>query len=160
MKKLYMLMTALLLAVTAFAQSGKEIYQKYSDLPEVSAVYVSPAMFRIIGRLPEVELEADSVDLAPIIRSMTGFYLLSSENPSVGEKLYGEVSGMVSKGKYELLLETKDDGEVTRIYSAGSGNEITSLVLVTRDAEEVTFLAVDGRMDRDKLENILASAAQ
>lgn len=159
MKRLYMLMMALLLAVTAFAQSGKELYQKYSDLPEVSAVYVSPSMFRIIGRLPSIELEAEDIDLVPIIKSMTGFYLLSCEG-NVGEKLYKEVSKLVSRGTYELLLEAKDNGDTTRIYSAGSANEVTSLILLTRETDdEVTYIGIDGRMDREKLENILAEAA-
>jgi hypothetical protein len=160
MKRLYILLTALLVTVTAFAQSGKELYQKYSDLPEVSAVYVSPSMFRIIGRLPEFEVEDESVDLAPIIRTMTGFYLISCEDGKVSEKLYSEVTRLVDKGKYELIMEAKEGGEATRIYSAGSGNEVMSLVMLTRDGNEVTFLGVDGRMDRDKLENILAEAAK
>lgn len=154
-----MLLTALLLAVTAFAQSGKELYQKYSDLPDVSAVYISPAMFRIIGQLPEIELEAEEIDLVPIIHSMSGFYMLSCEG-GVGEKLYKEVSKLVSRGTYELLLEAKENGEATRIYSAGSDKEVTSLILLTRDADEVTYIGVDGSMDREKLENILAEAAK
>lgn len=160
MKRLYILLTALLVTVTAFAQSGKELYQKYSDLPEVSAIYISPAMFRIIGRLPEFEVEDESVDLAPIIRTMTGFYLISCEDGKVSEKLYSEVTRLVDKGKYELIMEAKEGGEATRIYSAGSGNEVMSLVMLTRDGNEVTFLGVDGRMDRDKLENILAKVAE
>lgn len=160
MKRLYILLTALLVTVTAFAQSGKELYQKYSDLPEVSAIYISPAMFRIIGRLPSIELEAEDIDLVPIIRSMSGFYMLSCEG-GVGEKLYKEVSKLVSKGTYELLLEAKENGEATRIYSAGSANEVTSLILLTRDTDdEVTYIGIDGRMDREKLENILAEAAK
>ena len=160
MKKLYMLLMALAITVSAFAQSGKEIYRKYSDLPGVRAVYVSPSMFRIIGRLPEFEVEDESVDLAPIIRSMTGFYLISCEDGKVSEKLYSEVSRLVDNGKYELIMEAKEGGEATRIYSAGSGKEVTSLVMLTRDGDEVTFLGVDGRMDRDKLENILAEVAE
>lgn len=159
MKRLYILLTALLVTVSAFAQAGKEIYQKYSDLPEVSAVYVSPAMFRIIGRLPEFEVENESVDLAPIIRTMTGFYLISCEDGKVSEKLYSEVSRLVARGKYELIIEAKEGGEATRIYSAGSGNEVTSLVMLARDGDEVTYIGVDGRMDRGKLENILADVA-
>lgn len=160
MKKLYMLLMALAITVSAFAQSGKEIYRKYSDLPGVSAVYVSPSMFRIIGRLPEFEVEDDSVDLAPIILSMSGFYMLSCEDSKVGDKLYAEVSRLIDKGDYELLMEAKEGGEATRIYSAGSGKEVTSLVMLTRDGDDVTYIGIDGRMDRDKLENILAEVAE
>lgn len=159
MKRFYTLLLALCVAVSALAQNGKDLYRKYSDLPEVNAVYISPAMFRIIGRLPEMELRDENVDLAPIIRSMTGFYLLSCETEAVGGKLYGEVSRLVDSGKYELLLETKGDGAVTRLYSVGGNKEISSLVFLCKDGSSVTYFGIDGRMDRAELENILAEAA-
>ena len=159
MKRIYTLLLALCIAVSALAQSGKDLYRKYSDLPEVSAVYISPAMFRIIGRLPDVSLKEENVDLAPIIRSMSGFYLLSCETEAVGGKLYNEVSRLVDGGKYELLLETKEDGSVARLYSVGGEKEISSLVFLSKDGPEVTYIGIDGRMDRAQLENILAEAA-
>lgn len=159
MKRFYTLLLALCVAVSALAQNGKDLYKKYSDLPEVSAVYISPAMFRIIGRLPDVSLEDKDVNLSPIIKSMTGFYLLSCETEAVGGKLYNEVSRLVNGGKYELLLEAKEDGTVTRLYSVGGEKEISSLVFLSKDGAEVTYIGIDGRMDRAELENILAEAA-
>ena len=55
MKRIIILFAALLLSFSAFAQNGKSIYQKYSDAENVSAVYVSPAMFRMIGQIPDLE---------------------------------------------------------------------------------------------------------
>ena len=52
MKKIITILTALTLAVAAFAQSGKDLYNKYSDLEGINAVYISPAMFRMIGKIP------------------------------------------------------------------------------------------------------------
>ena len=56
MKRIIILFAALLLSFSAFAQNGKSIYQKYSDAENVSAVYVSPAMFRLIGRIPDMDM--------------------------------------------------------------------------------------------------------
>ena len=159
MKRLYILLLTLCVAVSAFAQSGKDLYRKYSDLPEVSAVYVSPAMFRLIGRLPDVSLDDSDIDLVPIIRTMTGFYMLSCDEAPVSGKLYSEVSRLVDNGKYELLLETKEGGSVTRLYSMGSDVEITSLVFLSKEGSEITYFGIDGRMDRAKLENLLADTA-
>ena len=46
MKKIFAIAAAMLVTVSAFAQDGKSIYKKYSDAENVSAVYISPAMFR------------------------------------------------------------------------------------------------------------------
>lgn len=159
MKKIYAIIAAIVLALPAFAQGGKDLYNKYSDLPGVSAVYISPAMFRLIGKIPDVELADEDVNFTPIIKSMNGFYLLSTENADTGEKLYKEVSGNLKKSKYELLMEAKEDGEVMRLYSVGDSKTVTSLLMLAKDGTETTFLSIDGQMDRSKLEEVIASAA-
>ena len=159
MKKIYAIIAAIVLALPAFAQGGKELYNKYSDLPGVSAVYISPAMFRLIGKIPDVELADEDVNFTPIIKSMNGFYLLSTEDTATGEKLYGEVSRGLNKSKYELLMEAKEDGEVMRLYSVGDSKTVTSLLMLAKDGSETTFLSIDGQMDRSKLEEVIASAA-
>ena len=159
MKKIYAIIAAIVLALPAFAQGGKDLYNKYSDLPGVSAVYISPAMFRLIGKIPDVELADEDVNFTPIIKSMNGFYLLSTEDTATGEKLYGEVSRGLNKSKYELLMEAKEDGEVMRLYSVGDSKTVTSLLMLAKDGSETTFLSIDGQMDRSKLEEVIASAA-
>ena len=157
MKKIYAIIAAIALAIPAFAQGGKELYNKYSDLPGVSAVYISPAMFRLIGRIPDVEFQDSDVNFTPIIKSMNGFYLLSTENAATGEKLYSEVSRGLKGSKYELLMEAKEDGEVMRLYSVGDEKTVSSLVMLAKDGSETTFLSIDGQMDRSKLEEVIAS---
>ncbi len=159
MKKIYAIIAAIALAIPAFSQNGKELYNKYSDLPGVSAVYISPAMFRLIGKIPDVELADEDVNFTPIIKSMNGFYLLSTENAATGEKLYSEVSRGLKGSKYELLMEAKEDGEVMRLYSVGDEKTVSSLVMLAKDGTETTFLSIDGQMDRSKLEEVIASAA-
>ena len=159
MKKIYAIIAAIALAIPAFAQNGKELYNKYSDLPGVSAVYISPAMFRLIGKIPDVELADEDVNFTPIIKSMNGFYLLSTENAATGEKLHSEVSRGLKGSKYELLMEAKEDGEVMRLYSVGDEKTVSSLVMLAKDGTETTFLSIDGQMDRAKLEEVIASAA-
>lgn len=164
MKKFYTILTALLLAVTAFAQSGKELYNKYSDLDGVSAVYVSPAMFRMIGKLPDIDVEAkngEKVNLTPIINTLSGFYLLDvDENSSAATQLQADVKKLLDGKKFELLFEAKENGETTRLFTAGDGKKVSSLILITRDGEDFTFMSLEGNMNRDELENILAEAAK
>ena len=62
MKRIIVILAALLLSISAFAQNGKSIYQKYSDADGVTAVYISPAMFRLIGTIPDLEVGEDKVN--------------------------------------------------------------------------------------------------
>ena len=63
MKRFFILAAMLLVTISSFAQDGKSIYQKYSDSENISAVYVSPAMFKMIGKLPDIELNDGEVSI-------------------------------------------------------------------------------------------------
>ena len=156
MKKIIVIAVMLLSAIGAFAQDGKSIYQKYSDEDGVSAVYISPAMFRLIGKVPDLKVEDADVNLGPIIKSLSGLYIINSENPNVNATLKGEVDRLVKAGRYEMLMEAKDSGETVRMYTLGTESIVNSFVMVSVDGEETSFICLDGKMNRDDLEKLLA----
>ena len=159
MKRLVIILAMLAVSVSALAQSGRQLYSKYSDLPGTEAVYVSPAMFRLIGRLPDIDMQEGKVNLSAIIKSMTGFYIVSTSNPDVGAQLHADVTKFIDSGKYELLMEAKEDGEVMRMYTVGDEKTVNSFVMLSKDRNEVSYICFDGKMDRAQLENILADVA-
>ena len=150
----------LLVTVGAFAQEGKRLYNKYSDLEDVSAVYISPAMFKLIGQLPDLNIEsADGrkVDMAPLVRSFSGFYMLSFEKKSAAsEELYKEVTAMVNKGNFELLMEVKDDGSTVRMYTLGDEKVVNSFVCIVNEEDETMFFSLEGSMNRSDIEKLIA----
>ena len=156
MKRIIILFAALLLTVSAFAQNGKSIYQKYSDAENVSAVYVSPAMFRMIGQIPDLEVGQDNVNLTPVIRSLTGLYILNSENAAINGSLRADAERFINSGRYELLMEAKDSGETVRIYTVGNDRVIEGFVMLAAEASEVTFICLDGQMPRKDFEELLS----
>ena len=155
MKRLIILAALLLAGVLAHAQDSKTIYNKYSDENGVSAVYISPAMFRLIGKIPDLEIGDDHVNLAPLIRSLSGLYIINSENTRINDRLVSEVNHFINSGKYELLMESKDGGEVVRMYTVGTEKIVNSFVMVASEGNEATFICLDVQMDRDELEGVL-----
>ena len=159
MKKFYMLVAMLLLSVSAFAQDGRSLYNKYSDFDNVEAVYISPAMFRLIGKIPDIQMEGDNVNLAPVIKSLSGLYILTISDGNLAADLAADVNRFIQKGEYELLMEAKDNGEVTRMYTVGDERTVNSFVLLSRDGAETNFICIDGTIPRDQLEDLIAKAA-
>lgn len=149
-----------LAAFTAFGQDYKTIYQKYSDDERVTAVYISPAMFKMIGKLPEVRIEDNGLDLAPMIKSMTGFYMLQTDDASLAEKISKDVTRIVGGGKFETLMEVKDKGQKVNILSLGDENLLKSLLLTVFDKEESVFIGIDGLMRRADVENAVATVSK
>lgn len=163
MKKIYALAVMLLLAIGAHAQEGKRLYNKYSDLENVSAVYISPAMFKIIGKIPELNVEVgegEKFDLAPLVNTFSGFYMLDICNKQLAAELGNEVNNMIAKGRYEMLMEMKDDGTVVRIYTSGNEKTIESFIFIANEPDETTFFCLEGAMNRSDVENLIAQAAK
>ena len=161
MKRRLILAAAMLLcAWGAAAQNGKSIYQKYSDAEGVSAVYISPAMFRLIGKIPDLQIEGEDVNLAPIIKSLTGLYLIDSENPAINASLKADAEQFVRKGNYELLMEAKDSGETMRLFTVGTETLVNGFVMIADEGDETTFIFLDGKMNREELEKVIAESTK
>lgn len=159
MKKLYTILALLTLSLTALAQGGRQLYSKYSDLPGMEAVYISPAMFRMIGKIPDVELGDEDINFSCIIKSMTGFYILSTENSEHAAALLDDVNKFIKAGKYELLMEAKDDGDSTWMLSAGDAKTITSFIMLSQEGDEISVIFFEGNMDREQFGEMVARAA-
>ena len=160
MKKTIIIAFMLLIAVGAFAQEGKKLYNKYSDQEGVSAVYISPAMFKLVGQLPDINVDmanGEKMDVAPLVRSFSGFYMLSFEQKSAASaELYKEVTAMVDKGNFELLMEVKDSGSTIRMYTLGDEKTVSSFVCIINEDDETMFFSLEGSMDRSDLEKLIA----
>ena len=160
MKKIIAISVMLLIAVGAFAQEGKRLYNKYSDQEGVSAVYISPAMFKLMGQLPDINVEtADGkkMDMAPLVRSFSGFYMLSFEKKSAASaELYKEVTSMVNKGNFELLMKVKEDGSTIRMYTLGDEKVVSSFVCIVNEEDGMMFFSLEGSMNRSDVEKLIA----
>ena len=157
MKRIYAIAMMLLIAAGAYAQSGKSLYNKYSDSEGVSAVYISPAMFRMIGQLPNLDVEASDggkIDITPLIRSFEGFYLLNVSDKAQAAELRQEVQTMIKSGRFEVLVEAKDSGSTMRIYTVGDDKIISSLVMLAQEGDSVQFICLDGTINRKDFETL------
>lgn len=161
MKRFFVFAALLILtAVAAHAQDSRDFYNKYSDEDGVSAVYISPSMFKMIGKLPDIETSVDGqkLNLTEVIKTLKGFYLLNTGRADTASRLNAEVKKLLNANDYELMMEAKDSGESMRIYTIGNKDTIHSLVMHVTDKNESTFIGIDGIIDRDKLEMMVGEA--
>lgn len=160
MKRALLTIMIALAALTASAQNYKSLYQKYSDDERVTAVYISPAMFKMIGKLPEVRIEDNGLDLAPMIKSMTGFYMLQTEDKDLAEKISKDIFKVVGANKYETLMEVKEKGQRINILSLGDKDILKSLLLTVFDGGESMFIGIDGLMKREEVEDAVSTVGK
>lgn len=97
------MIAAVLMAVQAFAQDGKDIYNRYSGREGVSAVYISPAMFSLMKALPDVPVDDGDVNFGAIIKTFDGMYILDVEDGKLASDLESELAAMVKKTGMSFL---------------------------------------------------------
>lgn len=162
MKKLFIIVVAMVLGINAFSQDGRSLYNKFSDEPGVSAVYISPSMFKLIGKLPGLEVGegGEKVDLTPIIKSLKGFYLLNCTDGSINGKLGTDIKKFINSGSFELMMEAKDEGETVRIFTDGNDSVIQSLVMTVIGQDNTTFISMDGLISRSDFEKLMGTVTR
>ena len=117
-------------------------------------------MFRLIGKIPELEINDSDLNLAPVIRSLSGMYVLNSRNQSINAGLHGDVDRFIRGGRYEMLMEAKENGSTVRMYTVGDNKTIESFVMFVVDGDETTFVCLDGQMPREETEKLILEAAK
>lgn len=161
MKRITLLVAALfMLTANICAQDSKGIYNKYSDNDEVSAVYISAAMFKLMGKVPNMDVGNGSMNIGAIIKDLDCMYILDCDDPDVSANIKSDVNKYISKYKFELLMEIKDRGEVVRIYTSGNEKTVTQFVMTAAEADAYTLICLDGTMSRADLEKMIAKATQ
>ncbi|MCQ2075057.1 MAG: DUF4252 domain-containing protein [Bacteroidaceae bacterium] len=161
MKKFLSFLLLATLTVTVSAQSGRDIYNKYSDEEGVTAVYISKSMFKLIGKLPSVELNDEDFNLSELVKSLEGFYLIEvADNAGIRQSLRDDVDKYMKSADYEMLMEAKDDGETVRMFITSKGDEVKGFVMLIVDADECVFLCLDGSMSREALDKVCLSFGQ
>lgn len=161
MKRILVAALLLISATLASAQEGKNLYNKYSSEKGVSAVYISPAMLKLIGQLPDLKIQTQgdkSLDIGSLISSFHGFYMLEITELSAMTTLRKDVASMIGAGRYELLMEMKEEGQTLNIYTAGDEKVIDSFVFMATDTDGMQFICIDGAMNRSDVEKLIAAA--
>lgn len=163
MKRIAVLATiALLLPAGIFAQnSAKDIYSKYSDRDNVSAVFISSSMFRLMGKLPSMSIAKEDMDLSNMVRNLERMYVLDCDDQELIRELKSDVKTLTEKHDYDLLIEVKEEGETARILVLGDDSTVTSFIMTADDGNDgFTFISLEGTLNRSDLEKVIAQTAK
>lgn len=156
MKRFITLIIMVLLVIpAAIAKDRKKLYSEYSGRPGVSAVYISPAMFKLIRSIPDVQINDQDVNLSSIISSLEGMYILSTDSRDISYQLRRDVEKELTSGRYEMLMEAVEGKETTRIFMLNDGNRISDLILLSKDGDSTSFISITGQMSMDEVSKMI-----
>ena len=157
MKKIIILLLAFAVSMVSSAaqNSKKKIYSEYSGKPGVSAVYISPAMFKLMKTVPDIEINSQEVNFSRFIRTLEGMYILNTSDQDIASRLAKDVESELRYGKHELLMEAIEENQTTRIYIVQNDSIVSDLILLSREGHSTSYISITGEMLLDELSKMI-----
>ncbi|MBR3454561.1 MAG: DUF4252 domain-containing protein [Bacteroidaceae bacterium] len=139
-----------LCSLTANAQV--KAFEKYADAKNVTYVYISKYMLSMAGK--NATPSVPGVDIKTLAGKLTGIQIINTENKAAQAKLKNDVKGIISRDKYELLMQMNEDDSKVNIYHCIAKQQ-SAVVMQVEDKEELTLMVFSGKFT---LEDVMKMA--
>ena len=144
MKKLTILLTALLLAQATWAVDIKAVFDEFKDTPRAEYVSISPFLMKIGG--PEMAL-------AKQIRSMKVLDLEDCD-PEVKARFTKRIADLNRDG-YETLMRVNEKGEKVNILVKEKKNVIREMLIVCAGPDDCTLVLFKGKFKTEDIDRLI-----
>ena len=134
------------------ANAQVKAFEKYADAKNVTYVYISKYMLGMAGK--NATPSVPGVDIKTLAGKLTGIQIINTENKAAQAKLKNDVRAILAKGKYELLMQMKEDDSKVNIYHHIAKQQ-SAVVMQVEDNEELTLMIFSGKFT---LEDVMKMA--
>ncbi|TYA92383.1 DUF4252 domain-containing protein [Seonamhaeicola marinus] len=111
-KFLVLVMAIMLLPLTGMAQ--KNIFDKYSENPDVTYVNIKPKMFQMIAKMGVDTSDPEAKAFIDMVKSITSFRTIVTDNKAISADISKWVKSR--SNSLEELMEVRDDGSEVKFY--------------------------------------------
>ena len=128
------------------ANAQVKAFEKYADAKNVTYVYISKYMLGMAGK--NATPSVPGVDIKTLAGKLTGIQIINTENKAAQAKLKNDVKGIISRDKYELLMQMNEDDSRVNIYHHITKQQ-SAVVMQIEDKEELTLMVFSGKFTLD-----------
>lgn len=133
-------MVIVMSGLTANAQV--KAFDKYADMKNVTYVFISKYMLAMTGK--STPPSVPGIDTKTLAGKLTGIQIITSENETAQKKLKNDVKSIMTKDKYELLMQMNEDDSKVNIYYLVDSQQ-SAVVMLVEDGDEVTVMVFSGK---------------
>ena len=135
-----------MLAASTTANAQMKEFEKYADTKNVTYVYISKYMLSMAGK--NAAPSVPNVNMKSLTSKLTGIQLINSDEKAARTKLKNDVSSIIARDKYTLLMQVKEDGDKVDIYYHVDKRNSAVVMLVEED-DEVNVIVFSGTFTLD-----------
>ncbi len=150
MKAKYIIITILCFTMTQMgtAQNSKALFDKYTDMDDVTSVYVSKAMFKMMPAFETAGLSL--VNMAGKIESLQ---VISTQRSDLAPKMREDFSKLIGKG-HEELMRVRDGKTKATFYANMNGDLVKDLIMLADTDEGFTIIQLLGNFTLKDIQEI------
>lgn len=144
---------------TPFTTKFTSLFEKFEDAKNVESVYISKAMFELIGsglgsKLVGVKSMEDFL-IRDKLSKIDHLYILSSKDAKMAKGLAEAFATYYKEGKFEELMRMKDDGKKTTIYMQQLKNKMSEFGLFSTGDGNTQIISIVGTLTINDIKDVI-----
>ena len=150
MKNIRLLLVSMLLIFPLLGQAQQELFKKYSDMKNVTSVYVSKAMLDM-----NPSLFTKDIYIGKAASQLNSVQIISTMDNKIKSEMLKDIRELIKSSRYELLMKQKGTVSSSEFYVNRKGDKVKELVMVIDGAASLKFVYLEGEMTTKDVQNIL-----
>lgn len=145
----------MLLPFTGMAQNN--IFDTYSDNPEVTYVSIKPKMFQMIAKMGINVDDAEAKAYIDMVKSITSFKTIITDNKGIATDISKWVKSQ--SNTLEELMEVKDDGTDVKFYvqEGKDVDHVKELLIFVNGVDKIMDDEIEVNGQTRKIETVVVS---
>lgn len=136
----------LCLSLTGYAQD--KLFDKFSDMDQVSSVYISKSMFQMMP-----ELSAAGLNLIHLKGKIDNLQVLSTEDAAVREEMKKDFHAAIGK-TYESWMKVKSDGTKADFMVKKNGDKLHEMIMLADTDSSYVIIRMTGNFTMDDMQEL------
>jgi hypothetical protein len=150
MKTRYLIITLLCIVFTqsVFAQNSSKLFEKYADMDNVTSVYISKAMFKMMPTM-----QTAGLNLMNMKGKVESLQVLTTERKDLTIKMRNEFAQLVTR-QHQELMRVRDGKTKATFYAIMQGDLVKDMVMLADTEEGFTVIQLLGNFTLQDIQEI------
>jgi len=150
MKTRYLIITLLCIVFTqsGIAQNSSKLFEKYADMDNVTSVYISKAMFKMMPTM-----QTAGLNLMNMKGKVESLQVLTTERKDLTIKMRNEFAQLVTR-QHQELMRVRDGKTKATFYAIMQGDLVKDMLMLADTEEGFTVIQLLGNFTLQDIQEI------
>lgn len=138
------------ITITMTVMAKSRLFSQCENIKNVSTTFIGKAMMRHAA----TSLIGHGIAANAVNAGLEEVTIISTENPQSATQVKKILKDYESSQKFELIMESQDEGSVTRILQGQSPDGKYEFLLISEDDDDLTIVVLQSSQSFDTLQGI------